>query len=153
MTRRWLLISVKPEYAAKMFTGKKTAELRRVRPAVTRGDWVLVYASSPRKAILGAFQVETTLEGSPGDLWEICGECTAVSRRAFNEYFEGSRLAFAILMAKAQRFAEPFLLEQIREHLPTFHPPQSYAYLDEGSQTGDALLDLVAPALELIPAK
>jgi len=136
-----------------MFAGKKTVELRRVRPAVARGDWVLVYASSPRKAILGAFQVETTLERSPEDLWAICGESAAVSRKAFDEYFKGSRLAFAILMAKVQPFPEPFLLDQIREHLPAFHPPQSYAYLGEGSQTGDALLDLVTPALALILAK
>ena len=153
MGKRWLLISVKPEYAARMFAGKKTAELRRIRPAVERGDWVLVYASSPRKAILGAFQVETTLERSPDDLWKICGESAAVSREAFDKYFAGSRLAFAILMARIQPFPEPLQLEQIREHLPTFHPPQSYAYLGEGSQTGDALLDLVAPTLEAILVK
>ena len=68
-----------------LFAGKKTAELRRVRPAVAHGDWVLVYASSPRKAILGAFQVKTTLERSPEDLWRICGESAAVSRKTRSE--------------------------------------------------------------------
>ena len=45
-----LLISVKPEYASKIFEEKtKKVELRRVRTRVKTGDIVFVYVSSPKK--------------------------------------------------------------------------------------------------------
>ncbi|MEM9926802.1 MAG: ASCH domain-containing protein, partial [Cyanobacteria bacterium P01_D01_bin.50] len=37
-----LLLSIKPEYASKIFSGQKTVELRRVRTRLTIDDIVLV---------------------------------------------------------------------------------------------------------------
>jgi len=53
-----LLLSIQPKYANLIFEGKKTTELRRVRPRVNQGDFVLIYVSSPDKVLLGSCEVE-----------------------------------------------------------------------------------------------
>jgi predicted transcriptional regulator len=64
-----LLISIKPEYANKIFEGSKTVELRRVRPRLREDDIVIVYASCPEKALVGWFEVEDIIEEHPNKLW------------------------------------------------------------------------------------
>lgn len=146
MPEQLLLMSIKPEYAEMLFSGRKTVELRRVRPAVRGGDWVLVYASSPRKALLGAFQVECVVEAHPGEIWERLGAQTGISHEAFHDYFEGSLSGVAIHVGETVRFAEPPSLDKIRESIPGFHPPQCYSYLAAGSVTHEAMLELVPSA-------
>ncbi|HEY9294972.1 MAG TPA: hypothetical protein VIQ31_01115, partial [Phormidium sp.] len=58
-----LLLSIKPEYAKKIFKDQtKKVELRRVRTRLTEGDIVLVYVSSPEKVFVGSFEVEGVIE-------------------------------------------------------------------------------------------
>ena len=38
MTDEVLLLSIHPEYAARIFDGKKTVELRKIRPRMEHGD-------------------------------------------------------------------------------------------------------------------
>jgi predicted transcriptional regulator len=69
MSDSTLLLSVRPEYAEKIFEGIKTVELRRTRPRLCEGDVVIVYASSPTKALIGAFEVEKVIQKPLKDLW------------------------------------------------------------------------------------
>ena len=57
-----VLLSIKPKYADKIFNGTKTVELRRICPKVTEGDLILVYVSSPVKALVGEFEVKKIVE-------------------------------------------------------------------------------------------
>ncbi|WP_257236648.1 hypothetical protein [Nostoc sp. 'Peltigera malacea cyanobiont' DB3992] len=69
-----LLISVKPEYANKIFEERtKKVELRRVRTRVKTGDIVFVYVSSPKKTFLGFFEVDFVIEklASKNELKEL----------------------------------------------------------------------------------
>jgi predicted transcriptional regulator len=52
-----LLLSIRPEYANKIFDRTKTVELRRVRPRLlNEGDRVVVYVSSPGTSCSWFFQ-------------------------------------------------------------------------------------------------
>ena len=62
-----LLLSIHPEYAEKIFDGTKRVELRRVRPRLQNGDLVIVYVSSPVKAVCGAFRVDNVVAGTAPD--------------------------------------------------------------------------------------
>lgn len=124
-----LLLSIRPRYAEKIFSGEKTVELRRTKPRVEAGDLVLVYTSSPRCALTGAFVVANVVTGSPEIIWRKCGSKAQIDSAAFNAYYEGARSAFAIGIERAWTFNCPVTLRELRRRMKGFHPPQSYRYL------------------------
>jgi predicted transcriptional regulator len=129
MPDRALLLSIRPEYAKKIFDGSKTVELRRVRPRVARGDLVLVYASAPVKAVLGAFEVARVRSGTPTSLWNIVVSKAGVTRRQFDAYFLGAKTGYAIFLKRKWLLEEPLGLDKLRKRQSNFRPPQSYHYL------------------------
>jgi predicted transcriptional regulator len=129
MPRPALLMSIRPTYAAQIFDGTKTVELRRVRPRLTSGDLVLVYASSPVKALLGAFEVSRVIVAAPSKLWNRVGRKAGTTREQFNDYFDGAALGYGIVLKRTWQLAKPMGLEKLRQRHSNFRPPQSYHYL------------------------
>jgi len=124
-----LLISVHPKYVEKIFAGEKTVELRKVRPKLTRGDVVLVYASSPTMALVGGFEVERVIETSPLALWGKVKKSAGITKEEFLNYYHGSSNAYGIFIKKPWYFENPLALQNLRKKLAGFHPPQSYRYV------------------------
>jgi len=57
-----VILSIKPEYAFKIFNGTKLFEFRKAifkNPAVKK---VIVYASSPVQRVIGEFEIDETLK-------------------------------------------------------------------------------------------
>lgn len=82
-----LLLSIRPEYAAKIFNHTKTVELRRVRPRLlNEGDRVVVYVSSPEKAVVGSFKVDNIVEKPVTELWEEVEKLAGISHEDFYDY-------------------------------------------------------------------
>jgi predicted transcriptional regulator len=130
MSRSTLLLSLRPEFAELVFTGVKKVELRRVRPRVEANEWILVYVSTPVKALVGAIQVERVIECTPSSLWKEVREDAGISRRQFNEYYVGAPKAYGIVLSAVKRLPEPVTLSRLRKVWPDFHPPQCYRYLE-----------------------
>lgn len=130
ISERALLLSLRPEFADKVFDGTKKVELRRIRPRVAIQGLVLVYVSTPVRAIVGAFRVREVIEGSPSMLWKDVRHHAGVTRRQFDEYYIGAAKAYGIFLNSVTRFREPVDLSHLRALWPDFHPPQSYRYLD-----------------------
>lgn len=130
MPGRTLLLSLRPEFADKVFAGIKKVELRRVRPSVEVEDWVLIYVSTPVRAIAGRFRVVEIVEDSPASLWKEVRNLAGISRRQFNDYYRGAPKAYGIFFSCVRRFRPPVELSQLRKLWPAFHPPQCYRYLD-----------------------
>lgn len=129
MRRDILLLSIHPRYARWIFNGMKTIELRRVRPRVTKGDWVLVYVTSPLKILIGGCRVERLIEAPLPSLWSEVRHGACVSRAVFDEYYAGTQTGFAIVFGEVRRLDHPIGLRRLRELLPDFRPPQCYRYL------------------------
>ena len=149
MSQHALLISIRPQFAAKIFAGKKTVELRRVKPRVTSGDLAFVYVSSPTKELQGAFEVEEVISAAPQMLWRALGEKTGISYAEFRQYFSGKMMAHAIVIRRAWRLPIPIPLPALRKRRGGFRPPQSFHYI---SRVNFARLYDVSdrlPALEL----
>jgi predicted transcriptional regulator len=124
------IFAVRPKYADKIFSGEKTMELRRIRPKRIRtGSVVMIYVSSPRKALLGAFQVGGVIERSPEALWTLVCQKAHVSRREFNSYFHGSSKGVAIVVEKTASVDAPVSLDQLRATIAGFKPPRSFRYV------------------------
>jgi len=122
-----LLLSIKLHYADAIFARSKRVELRRVKPRVGPGDLVLVYVTSPRCALEGAFEVERVLSEKPSVLWRHVSHNAGIARDAFDRYFEGRDTAYAIVIRKVWRLT-PVTLARMRK--ARVRPPQSYHYLD-----------------------
>src|SRR3954454_13704408 len=93
---RVLLVSIRPRFADLLLEGSKTVELRRVRPNVTPGTAVILYASSPVCEIVGTASVAAIHEADPTSIWEHHGRRTGLDRSEFDSYFAGTDVAIGI---------------------------------------------------------
>lgn len=132
-----LLLSIKPEYASKIFSGEKTVELRRVRTRLTQDDIVFVYVSSPTKALVGLFEVENIIQEKielQQDIkayWNLVYKKAGISSQDFEKYYQGASFFVGIFLRNPRKFDVSINLENLRKYIPKFTPPQSYRYLKE----------------------
>lgn len=120
-----VLLSIKPEFAQKIFEGTKRYEYRRVIFKDLQIKRIVVYASAPISKLIGEFEIEEVLSDEPDSLWEDTKEHSGISKSYFYEYFEGKNIGFAIKVKKTKRYRKPKCL------LETYgvKPPQSFQYL------------------------
>jgi len=123
-----LLISLKPDYADLVFSGLKTAELRRRISEKMQNRDVYIYVSSPIKQLRGGFRVGQVWSGSPTQIWSTVRNLAGVSKRTFDSYYNGQNIAFALEILDVWEYAYPRSLEQLRSQFPGFVAPQSYRY-------------------------
>jgi len=125
-----LLLSIRPKYADLIFNGYKKTELRRVRPRIKKGGIVLIYVSSPVKALMGAFQVQRVIEGTPNYIWKVVGHETGITKKEFDSYYSGLSLGFAISASKIWQLKNPIILANLKRRWIHFSPPQGYRYIN-----------------------
>lgn len=126
-----LLLSIHPEHAQSIFIGTKTVELRRVRPQISKGSQVLIYVSSPIKALAGGFEVEEVIEDKPEKLWDRVRRYAAITREQFDGYYTDAVTGYGIMIANVWVLDRAVPLEHLRKKLPGFQAPQGYRYLKD----------------------
>jgi predicted transcriptional regulator len=130
-----IIISIRPEHAFDILSGRKTVELRRRFPEhVPLGSLIFIYASSPEQRLIGAASIEGVRRMTPAGLWRSFRERACVERSQFDDYFNGAREGFGVLLGACVRFAEPIPVSELRDRF-RFFPPQSYRYI-RGPLTG-----------------
>jgi len=132
MSKAAVLMSIKPEYAEMIFDGRKTVELRRVCPKISKGDLVLVYVSSPRMAMVGGFEVEGIVSASPAKLRISQLVNSGVTRAVFDAYFKDTSVAYGIQIGRTWLLKSPRELKALRRLKGGFRPPQSFRYIRSG---------------------
>ena len=104
-----ILLSIKPEYASKIFSGEKTVELRRVRTRITINDIVFVYVSSPTKALVGLFEVENIiqkridLESNIDNYWNLVHQKAGITSEDFYKYYQGASFFVGIFLRNPKK--------------------------------------------------
>ena len=126
---RALLVSVKPVYADLLLSGRKTVELRRVRPNVEPGCLVLLYASSPQMEMVATARIATIDSGEIDTIWTRYAEATGLDRATYDRYFTDRPSAVAISLIDVQALRHSVPLAELRRRLSGFRPPQSFRYL------------------------
>jgi len=128
----YLMMSIKPKYAEKILNGSKTIELRKVRPKnAASGDIVVIYASSPKKSVVGLFAIADIMKSDPKQLWKHVRNRAGVEKSEFEDYFGGVRDAYGIIIGKTWLFKPEIRLSDINKLIPGFKVPQSFCYLSE----------------------
>ncbi len=132
MSPNILLLSIRHQYASAIFEGDKKVELRRVRPRnLNADDLILVYATSPERALVGLLEVEKVVEMSLDRLWLAVENKAGISHDDFMEYYKNLSIGYAIFLKNALSFEQPIELSRLKEEWTNFCPPQCYRYLRE----------------------
>lgn len=120
------IISIRPEYVEKIFSGEKKWEFRKTRIDAER---FLIYETAPISKVVGEFTVRWVGEGTPEAIYaETCLDGAGIDYDKFFEYFNGKKQAFAyeITQLKEYEFAVPLT------HFGIKRPPQNFCYLEVG---------------------
>jgi len=128
-----LLISVKPQYARKIFSGEKTVELRKSAPRKANKDsLLLIYVTSPVKELWGICKIDEIISNNPMDLWDEIGDKTGISKKEYSAYYKKSNNAYGIKLKDIKNFLDnPIKLTLLKDLIPGFAPPQTYRYIDK----------------------
>lgn len=143
-----ILISIKPKYLDLILSGHKTVELRKRSTKVPSGTRLLLYASSPRCAVVGearvSFREELTIEA----LWAKHGAAAGVDRDELDAYYAGADGGVVLGLTDVRTYPADLSLNALRAVREGFRPPQSYmrapAFIDAllrkllGQATDDA---------------
>jgi predicted transcriptional regulator len=120
-----VLLSIRPEYASKIFNGSKRYEYRRTIFKRNEVTTVVVYASDPIRKVIGEFDIEEILHDEPQALWARTGAQAGITKKKFLDYFENKSKGYAIRVRAARTYDIPMPLDKLM--VPC--PPQSFIYL------------------------
>lgn len=121
-----ILLSIKPKYVKKIFSGEKKYEYRR-RIAKKTVDRILIYETAPTKAIVGEVSVDKLLSLTPDKLWERTQPFAGISKKEFDDYFSGLEKSNAYRLFDARRYHDAVELSEYG----LVCPPQSFCYLNK----------------------
>jgi len=120
-----IIISIKPEYAFRIFDGSKRFEFRKTMFA-NEIKTALIYATMPLGKVMGEFEVKNIIVENPANLWEMTKKYAGVDRKSFDEYFYNRKSAVAIEIGSVCEYKLPLELHEIQHGL---RAPQSFSYL------------------------
>lgn len=122
-----VILSIKPEFANKIFDGSKKFEFRKSIFKNDKINTVIVYASSPVQRVIGEFEIEQIINNDIDELWSLTKDFSGISEEYFYKYFANRKFGYAIQIKRTQRYEQSKCL---RTDFNLF-PPQSFAYYKE----------------------
>ena len=139
-----MLLSIKPEFAEKIFSGEKRIEFRKkmwknynVLRAID-AQKIYLYVTAPVKRIRGYFKYDHVRIGNPSKIWKECNLLAGITKKEFQKYFMykdfeyQTKTAFAIRIKSTVKFNKPI---NPRKLSPGFKSPQNYYYLNNILET------------------
>ena len=120
-----VLLSIKPEFALKIFNGSKKFEFRRSIFKNRDIKQVIVYASSPVGKIIGEFEIEDILHDELPILLSKIKNHSGTSEENLKKYFSNKSKGYAIQIKNAELYDEPKPLDS----LGISTAPQSFMYV------------------------
>jgi len=122
-----IIISVKPKYIAAILADKKKYEYRKsiFKKPVNK---IYIYASSPKKKIVGYFFYDGFIQGTPDYVWKQTSAVSGISESEFFDYYKNKDEAFALRINCFYPFAV-FLDSSVVS--ANFCAPQSYMYFEK----------------------
>lgn len=119
-----VVLSIKPEFAFKIFDGTKKFEFRRSIFKNGNIKSIIVYASSPVQQVIGEFEIDEVLNYDLSTLWDMTQEFSGISEKFYYDYFANKEQGFAIKIKNTKKYSNPKCLKQDFN----LSPPQSFAY-------------------------
>ena len=119
-----ILMSIKPEYVDKIFSGEKKYEYRK-RMCKEKIDRIIVYSSFPIQKVVGELIIKRVLYDKKSKIWNKTNRYGGITKTKYDKYFENCNYAVAYEIEKA-------ILYNKQKDLKDFNvkmPPQSYVYI------------------------
>ncbi|WP_430404103.1 ASCH domain-containing protein [Fluviicola sp.] len=120
-----ILLSIKPEFANKIFDGSKRFEFRRSIFRNKEVNSVVVYASAPVSKVIGEFDIEKVHNKELNQLWNETKDFSGITREYYDLYFSGKEEGFAIQVKNPRLYNKAKNLKEEYNMVP----PQSFAYI------------------------
>ena len=120
-----ILLSIKPEFAEKIFNGTKKYEFRKSLFKKREVKTVVVYASSPVQKVIGEFEIETIINDELNRLWNLTKDFSGITAEYFFEYFRNKEMGYAIKIKEVTIYEKPLSIKDDFNATP----PQSFIYL------------------------
>ncbi|MBC2844242.1 hypothetical protein [Winogradskyella flava] len=120
-----VILSIKPEFAFKIFEGTKKFEFRRVLFKNKEIKNVVVYASAPVSKVIGEFEIDTIFQQDLNTLWSKTSEFSGITQDYYTDYFEGKDEGFAIKVKNPKMYDSHLCIKESFG----LNPPQSFAYI------------------------
>ncbi|PJG85395.1 ASCH domain-containing protein [Conservatibacter flavescens] len=119
-----ILMSIKPEYVEKIFSGEKKYELRR-KIFIHRVKSIIIYSTYPVMKVVGEFEVKNIKIDSPSNIFNTYHNVICIDKEKFFKYFSNATKAYAIEIGQVFKYEEPKTLMS----LGIKKAPQSYMYI------------------------
>ncbi len=127
--RKFVFISIKPEFANKILSKEKSIELRKNKPNAQIGDYVLIYSTQPKKAVIGIAKIKNIIDCVPNEMWQNNAEYLGIDKKRFYDYYDGNKKAIGIELSDVCKLKVSIPLQEIKNSYPKFSPPQTYKYI------------------------
>ena len=119
-----ILMSIKPEYVDKIFSGEKKYEYRK-RLCKKKIDTIIVYSSSPIQKVVGELKIKQVLYDKKNVIWNKTYKHGGIMKIKYDKYYENCGYVVAYEIEKA-------ILYDKQKDLKDFNvrtAPQSYVYI------------------------
>lgn len=121
-----VLLSIKPEFVERIFTGEKQFEYRKAIFRRSDVERVIIYSTLPEGKVVGEFSIDKILTDTPQMIWKKTSNKSGINKEFFDEYFDGRSEAHAIKIGNVRKYSNPFRLVDMKEKVSA---PQSFMYL------------------------
>lgn len=121
-----VLLSIKPEYVEKIFSGEKEFEFRKNR---CKSDVVkmVIYCTSPVMKVVGEADIIEVIEDIPSVVWEKTQNKSGITKDFYDSYYAGRTKSVAYKLANIKKYKKPKTLKS----LGIATAPQSFVYLSD----------------------
>ena len=119
-----ILMSIKPEYVDKIFSGSKKYEYRK-RMCKEKIDTIIVYSSSPIQKVVGELKIKQVLYDKKTIIWNTTYKQGGITKIKYDKYYENCDYAVAYEIEKAILYNKQKDLKDYNVKMA----PQSYVYI------------------------
>ena len=120
-----VILSIKPEFANKIFNGTKKFEFRRTLFKNKEIKMIIVYASAPISKVIGEFESDRIFHEELELLWNQTSKFSGITEDYYMQYFNGKENGYAIEVKNPKKYKTELCIKESFG----LHPPQSFAYL------------------------
>lgn len=134
-----ILMSLKPEFATAILSGRKSIEFRRRFSKAYEGATVVFYIARPVQQFVFSAKIARVDRKPKTGLWALYHDKGGIAKTVFDDYFSGTEHGYAIHLSLVKRLPNTVALEHAQSVCPSLRPPQSFQRLEPESPLFRAL--------------
>jgi predicted transcriptional regulator len=140
-----IIISIHPQYACKIDSGKKVYEVRTRKLNIQDGTRVWIYRTLPDACVSSTAIVQTIIAISPAQAWKKYSKTMCIAKKSFDSYTKGRKVIYLLKISDVKPLKKALTLAELRKKIPPFFPPQFFKKLNPKEEIQMALLKEFAP--------